>query len=199
MDTPATPIQLHIGLKYVCRVHGLTPHSSTSRCPYELIRDGAPPSLFPQLTRSATDISEHTAVRHSVDRIKRRTTYAEEEEVVVYDLKTKLSARGKIVEVLGNNNYLVDCGKGTQHISGDVLSKVKLATPSMDLSGSDQTHTANDTSNLVQEDVEPVSDSSSEDEAEYSEVIPAAVPRRRRRVRAEQLGPVIQHRLRRRH
>ena len=168
-------------------------------CPYELIRDGPTPSLFPQLTTSTTEISEHTAVRHSVDRIKKRTTYAEEEEVVVYDLKTKLSARGKIVEVLGNNNYLVDCGKGTQHISGDVLSKVKLATPSMDPSGSDQMHTAsNDASNLVQEDVEPVSDSSSEDEADYSEVIPAAVPRRRRRVRADNLGPVVQHRLRQR-
>ena len=60
-------------------------------------------------------------------------------------------------------------------------------------------HTAsNDTSILEQEDVEPVSDSSSEDEADYSEVIPTAVPRRRRRVRAEHLGPVVQHRLRQR-
>ena len=118
--------------------------------------------------------------------------------MVVYDLKTKLSSRGKIVEVLGNNNYLVDCGKGAQHISGDVLSKVKLAPPQMNNTDGDQMHTA-DTSNLVQEDVEPVSDSSSEDEDGYSEVIPAAVPRRRRRVRAEQLGPIVQHRLRQRH
>ena len=118
---------------------------------------------------------------------------------MVYDLKSKLSARGKVVEVLGNNTYLVDCGKGPQHISGDVLSKVKLATPSVDPSGGDQMHTAsNDASILEQEDVEPVSDSSSEDEADYSEIIQAAVPRRRRRVRAEHLGPVLQHRLRQR-
>ena len=120
---------------------------------------------------------------------------------MVYDLKSKLSARGKVVEVLGNNTYLVDCGKGPQHISGDVLSKVKLATPSVDPSGGDQMQTANnDASILEQEDVEPVSDSSSEseDEADYSEVIQAAVPRRRRRVCAEHLGPVLKHRLRQR-
>ena len=50
---------------------------------------------------------------------------------------------------------------------------------------------------LEPEDVEPVSDSSSESEAEYGEVIQVAVPRRRRRTRAEHLGPIVQHRLRR--
>ena len=139
-----------------------------------------------------------TAVRHSVDRVKRKTTYAEEEEVIVYDLKTKLSSRGKIVEVLGNNNYLVDCGKGSQHISGDILSKAKAVTPPhMNNSDGDQMLTA-DADNLAQEDIEPASDSSSEDEDGYTEVVPAAVPRRRRRVRAEMLGPIVQHRLRQR-
>ena len=118
---------------------------------------------------------------------------------MVYDLKSKLSAWGKVLEVLGNNTYLVDCGKGPQHISGDVLSRVKLASPSMDPSVSDQSHTANnETSSLQQEDVEPISDSSSEDEAEYGDIIQAAIPRRRRRVRAEHLGPVVEHRLRQR-
>lgn len=197
MDVSATPIQLHVGLKYICRVHGLSPHSSTTRCPYELIRDGAPPSLFPQLTKGATEMSELTAVRHSADRVRRKTSYAEKKEVIVYDLKTKLSSRGKILEVLGNNNYLVDCGKGSKHISGDVLSKVKLAAPQMDNSDGDQMLTA-DANNLAQEDIEPASDSSSEDEDGYTEVVPAAVPRRRRRVRAEMLGPTVQHRLRQR-
>ena len=116
---------------------------------------------------------------------------------MVYDLKSKLSARGKVVEVLGNNTYLVDCGKGPRHISGDVLSKAsRVATPGVAPSGGDQMQTAeNDVSVLEPEDVEPVSDSSSESEAEYSEIIQAAVPRRRRRVRAEHLGPVLQHRL----
>ena len=92
----------------------------------------------------------------------------------------------------------MDCGKGSQHISGDVLSKVKLAAPQMDNNDGDQMLTA-DTNNLVQEDVEPASDSSSDDEDGYTEVVPAAVPRHRRRVRAEMLGPVVQHRLRQRH
>ena len=38
----------------------------------------------------------------------------------MYDLKTKLSSKGKITEVLGNNTYVADCGSGLQHISGDV-------------------------------------------------------------------------------
>ena len=51
---------------------------------------------------------------------------------------------------------------------------------------------------LEPEDVETVSDSSSESEAEFGEAIQVAVPRRRRRVRAEHLGPIVQHRLRQR-
>ena len=132
--------------------------------------------------------------------VRRKTSYSEEEKVIVYDLKTKLSSRGKIVEVLGNNNYLVDCGKGSQHISGDVLSKVKAVTPPhMNNSDGDQMLTAdadNLAQDLAQEDIEPASDSSSDDEDGYTEVVPAAVPRRRRRVRAEMLGPTVQHRLR---
>ena len=45
-------------------------------------------------------------------------------EVIVYDLKSKLSSKGKITEVLGNNTYLADCDKGLQHISGDVISRI---------------------------------------------------------------------------
>ena len=117
----------------------------------------------------------------------------------MYDLTTKLSSRGKIVEVLGNNNYLVDCGKGSQHVSGDVLSKVKIAvTPlRMNNSDDDQMLTA-DNQDLAQEDIVTDSDSSSDDERGYNDVVPAAVPRRRRRVRAELLGPTVQQRLRQR-
>ena len=45
----------------------------------------------------------------------------------MYDNRTKLSASGKILEVLSNNTYLADCGKGPQHISGDLISKVSKA------------------------------------------------------------------------
>ena len=43
----------------------------------------------------------------------------------MYDNRFKLSSTGKILEVLGNNTYLAEVeGKGEQHVSGDVLSKV---------------------------------------------------------------------------
>ena len=46
---------------------------------------------------------------------------------MVYDNKTKLSTDGKIVEVMGNNDYLAECGKGPQHISGDCVSLIPAA------------------------------------------------------------------------
>ena len=205
MDVSAKPIQLHIGLQYICRVHGLTPHSSTNRCPYELIRDGAPASLFPQLTKGVQQANELTAARHSAGKFGKKKVFIENDEIIMYDLKTKLSSRGKVVEVLGNNTYSVDCGKGLQHVSGDVLSQ-SSRHPRDDSSRGDQMLTAQDSQDLVQEDLsqdlvqeDMMSDSSSEDEEYYNGVVPAALPRRRRRVRAELLGPTVAQRLRQRH
>ncbi|CAL4118807.1 unnamed protein product, partial [Meganyctiphanes norvegica] len=52
MGASGKPIQLHNALKYICRVQGLTPNTSTGRCPYELIKLGPLPSLFPKLSTS---------------------------------------------------------------------------------------------------------------------------------------------------
>ena len=82
------------------------------------------PSMFPKLTSSSRQRSECTAVQHSVAKLRNRKTFAEDDEVTVYDNRTKLSTAGKILEVLGRNTYLVECGKGPQHISGDLISKV---------------------------------------------------------------------------
>ena len=96
MDCSANPIQLHVGLKFICRVHGLTPHRSTGRCPYELVKEGPSTSLFPRLTAGSGRRSEQTAIQHSVGRLAKKATFDEGEEVIVYDLKTKLSSKGKI-------------------------------------------------------------------------------------------------------
>ena len=80
--------------------------------------------MFPKLTAGNRERSECTAVQHSVTKLRNRKTFAEDEEVTVYDNKTRLSTAGKIMEVLGRNTYLVECGKGPQHISGDLISKV---------------------------------------------------------------------------
>ena len=47
---------------------------------------------------------DDTAIQYSVGRVKKRSTF-DEEKVIVYDLKTKLSSKGTVVEVLGNNTY----------------------------------------------------------------------------------------------
>ena len=41
------------------------------------------------------------------------------------------------MEVLGNNTYLADCGKGPQHISGDLISKVS-ETADREIGGSNE-------------------------------------------------------------
>ena len=66
-------------------------------------------------------------IQHSVAKLRNKNTFSENDDVTVYDNRTKLSAAGKILEVLGNDTYLADCGKGPQHISGDLISKVSAA------------------------------------------------------------------------
>ena len=124
MDVPGTPVELHVGLKYICRDHGLTPHRSTGRCPYELIKEGKLPSMFPRLTAGSEERSQSTAVSHSIARQRSKRTFVEGERVIIYDNRFKVSSAGKILEVLGNNTYLADCGKGPQHISGNCISSV---------------------------------------------------------------------------
>ena len=212
MDVAAKPIQLHVGLQYICRVHGLTPHSSTSRCPYELIREGPPASLFPQLTKSTQKVSELTAVRQSIGRPGRKTAFSEGDHVVVFDFKTKLSARGVVKKVLGNNTYTVDCGKGPQHVSGDALSKSSLRPEDIDggqqltadhgqessQARQDSTQVGQDPSQDSEQDTVTEPDSSSDEDDYIQDIVPAAMPRRRRRVRQEYLGPVCPNRLRQR-
>ena len=118
----------------------------------------------------------------------------------MYDFKKKLSALGVIKQVLGSNTYSVDCGKGPQHVSGDALSKSSLDSEEM---MGEPRLTAQDTQ-LVQEDAQEsdntVSESDSSDDEDYShDLVPAAVPRRRRRVRQLDLGPICPTRLRQRH
>ena len=82
--------------------------------------------MFPQLTsdRQQHVRSETTAVQHSVAKLRNRKQFSEGEKVVVYNNHTKVSSKGTIVEVLGNNTYLADVGQGPKHVSGDLLSKV---------------------------------------------------------------------------
>ena len=211
MNVSARPIELHVGLQFVCRVHGLTPHTSTGRCPFELIKEGPVPSLFPQLTKSNQKSSELTAVKQSISRPGKRVVYSEGERVVVYDFKTKLSALGTVKQVLGSNTYSIDCGQGRlRHVSGDALSKSRLDLEDF---GSDPKLTAQDSESqlvqdrsqdsesllvqdMAQESDVTAADSSSDDDDYCYDFVPAAAPRRRRRVRQLDLGPICNSRLR---
>ena len=212
MDCPATPIELHVGLKYICRVHGLTPHKSTGRCPFELIKEGSIPSLFPKLTAGNRQRSEATAVAYSSAKLKKKMSFEEGEKVIVYDNRFKLSSAGEILEVLGNNTYLAEVeGKGQQHVSGDVLSKLRdVATQQVEQQQLEEDETGVNREQVEDDNMSVVSVSSI-----GSEVLPdvpvgrnpavpghvadqGQVPRRRRRRNAEMFenNQVIHQRLR---
>ena len=55
--------------------------------------------MFPQLTSGSSKQSESTAVRHSAARQRNKRTFAEGEDVIVYDKRFKLSSAGKVLEV----------------------------------------------------------------------------------------------------
>ena len=127
MDPPATPIKLHVALQYICRVQGLTPTRSTGRCPYELCRVGQTPSLFPALSPSdkLQSQAEKNSILQSKRKIRTRRSFMEDERVVVFDIRSKTSSEGVVLEVLGRNTYLVEVNGVSKHISGDCLTENK--------------------------------------------------------------------------
>jgi hypothetical protein len=122
MNISAKPVELYVALAYIGKVHGLTPHSSTDRCPFELIKKGNLPSLFPCLTSDVSKQSELTVIRHCTAKLRNRKSFEEGDAVVVYDTHRKLSYPAVVSEILGTNNYLVLSDNGFKHVSGDVMS-----------------------------------------------------------------------------
>ena len=129
MDVQPKAVDLYIALATISRVHGLTPHSSTDRCPFELIKLGNLPPLFPSLIKDVNKSSELTITRHCADRLRNRKTFEEGDKVTVYDNFTKLTYEAMVSEILGTNNYLVSCDNGFKHVSGDVMSHVARVLP----------------------------------------------------------------------
>ena len=125
MNVSSKAIDLYTSLAFICKVHGLTPHSSTDRCPYELIKLGNLPSLFPNLISDNTQKSELTVIRHCTNKLKQRKSFSEGDNVVVYDNFRGVSYPAVVSEVLGANTYLVLSDNGTKHVSGDVMSRDK--------------------------------------------------------------------------
>ena len=118
-----------MALAAIGKVHGLTPHSSTDRCPFELIKLGNLPPLFPSLVQDINKNSELTVTRHSADKLRKRKSFNEGDLVTVYDNFTKLSYEAVVSEILGTNNYLVLSDNGYKHVSGDVMSHAARVKP----------------------------------------------------------------------
>ena len=124
MGVTGSPLDLSIALAYIGRVHGLTPHTATDASPYEMMRKGTIPSLFQNLCPQQTSRSELEVTNTCARKIRKPRPFQEGDDVNVFDNHTEVSYKGKVTEVLGKNNYLVDSEHGTKHVSGDVLTKI---------------------------------------------------------------------------
>ena len=126
MGVTGSPLDLSIALAYVGRVHGLTPHASTDRSPYEMMRKSAVPSLFQNLCPQQTTRAELSTTNSCAGKIKNRRSFQEGDEVNVYDNHNEVSYKAKISEIMGRNNFLVESEQGTKHVSGDVMTKISV-------------------------------------------------------------------------
>ena len=129
MNVQPKAVDLYVALAAIGKVHGLTPHSSTDRCPFELIKLGNLPPLFPSLVQDINKNSELTVTRHCADKLKNRKSFDEGDKVTVYDNFTKLTYEAIVSEILGTNNYLVLSDNGYKHVSGDVMSPAARVKP----------------------------------------------------------------------
>ena len=158
MDVSSKPIELYVALAQICKVHGLTPHSSTDRCPFELIKLGSLPSLFPKLTSDITQKSELTVTRHCANRLKKRKLFNEGDLVVVYDNFTKTNYDAVVSEIVGTNNYIVKSSNGDKHVSGDVMTIRPAAyepappPPSADATAAAPAAPATDSNSIIDDD-----------------------------------------------
>ena len=108
MNVQPKAIDLYVALAAIGKVHGLTPHSSTDRCPFELIKLGGLPPLFPSLVHDINKTSELTVTRHCTDKLRKRKSFSEGDLVIVYDNFTKLSYEAVVSEILGTRSRLYE-------------------------------------------------------------------------------------------
>ena len=169
MNVSGKTIDLYISLASICRIHGLTPHSSTDRCPYELIKLGGLPDLFPGLVSDSSQNQELKLNRYCSINMKNRKYFAEGDNVVIFDKFKGTSYQAIVSEILGNNTYLVLCENGTKHVSGDNMSRDKsraaTAHPTGALPATAEPGPGSvDSSNSVDSDAESVTSDLSDDD-----------------------------------
>ena len=75
----------------------------------------------------------------------------------VYDTHNEVSFKGKITEVMGRNNYLVESEQGTKHVSGDVMTKISDIV-NRPMGGSTQNFEDKEDLESIQSDVSDISE-----------------------------------------
>ena len=122
MNSPATPIELFTNLQAVLRVHRSSPQKSTGMSPFETISKAPIPRLFNTLQLTHQKRQEVNCSSVPMDKMKSVKDFKIGDTVLVYDTQTKLSSKGKVINIKSKNSYIVVIDNVAKHISGDHMS-----------------------------------------------------------------------------
>ena len=142
MEASASPALLQDAVTTMLFYYRMTPNTTTSRSPFELMDSNkviTPLSLLrPSLQRSQESLQQQRVARDSVTS-KSLRTFEVGDNVLVYNKLLKINDQGVIVGVNGRNCYNVDIEGKVKLVSADDLQIFNVTTESnMDIeSGSD--------------------------------------------------------------
>ena len=117
MNTPASPLELHINIQVVLRNYRATPHTSTGQTPYELISEAPVPVMFEHLRQTQVKVQGVQSSSIPKDKFGQARSFNIGDTVLVYDNLTKVNNNGIVTDVKSNNSFIVCINNVNKHIS----------------------------------------------------------------------------------
>ena len=130
MNSPASPLELHINIQVVLRNYRATPHTSTGQTPYELISEAPVPVMFEHLRQTQVKVQEIQRSSIPKDKFGQARSFNIGDIVLVYDKLSKVNNNGIVKNIKSNNSFIVSVNNVDKHISADnmrLIQSVKTA------------------------------------------------------------------------
>ena len=130
MNSPASPLELHINIQVVLRNYRATPHTSTGQTPYELISEAPVPVMFEHLRQAQVKVQEVQRSSIPKDKFGQARSFNIGDIVLVYDKLSKVNNNGIVKNIQSNNSFIVCVNNIDKHISADnmrLIQSVKTA------------------------------------------------------------------------
>ena len=125
MNTPASPLELHINIQVVLRNYRATPHTSTGQTPYELISEAPVPVMFEHLRQTQVKVQEVQRSSIPKDKFGHARSFNIGDKVLVYDKLTKMNNNGIVKKFKSNNSFIVCINNVDKHISADNMRLIQ--------------------------------------------------------------------------